>query len=122
MSSEVSGLDQLFTSDQFLARHIGVNDGDISAMLDLLGLETLESIGHQAVPSKLLNENLDLLDPRNEDVVLAELRQMADENVVLTSLIGMGYYGTIPPPVIVRNVIENPAWYTAYTPYQPKLL
>ena len=121
MSSEVSGLDQLFTSDQFLARHIGVNDGDISAMLDLLGLETLESIGHQAVPSKLLNENLDLLDPRNEDAVLAELRQMADENVVLTSLIGMGYYGTITPPVIVRNVIENPAWYTAYTPYQPEI-
>ncbi|HUC59241.1 MAG TPA: aminomethyl-transferring glycine dehydrogenase [Streptosporangiaceae bacterium] len=107
----------------FSDRHIGPDSAEQQRMLDALGFATLDALTDAALPPGLgVREQLGLpADGLNEDQVLAELRRLAAKNQVLTSMIGLGYYGTITPPVIRRNVFESPAWYTAYTPYQPEI-
>ncbi|MSY23654.1 MAG: glycine dehydrogenase (aminomethyl-transferring), partial [Actinobacteria bacterium] len=93
-------------------------------MLSELGYANLHEFIEKVLPSSIVMENSlsELLpDAISEVDAIAELRNFASKNVVATSLIGTGYYGTITPPVILRNVLENPAWYTAYTPYQPEI-
>jgi glycine dehydrogenase len=112
----------LFASDEFVGRHIGPSDDDLAKMLSTIGVASLDELIDQAVPATIREvEPLALPGPRTETDVLAELRGLAAQNQPSTSLIGMGYYGTITPPVVKRNVLENPAWYTAYTPYQPEI-
>ena len=106
----------------FIRRHLGPGDGEISEMLKELGLASLEALVDAAVPRAIRSETpLRLPGPRTEADVLSELRAMAKGNRVQKSMIGLGYHGTITPPVILRNVLENPGWYTAYTPYQPEI-
>ena len=106
----------------FAGRHIGPRDHDVAAMLETVGHPTLERLCDVAVPGAIrMSQALDVAAATSELAVLEELRALADKNSVLTSMIGLGYYGTITPPVIQRNVLENPAWYTAYTPYQPEI-
>ncbi|MEO6653931.1 MAG: aminomethyl-transferring glycine dehydrogenase [Ilumatobacteraceae bacterium] len=115
-------LDDLFGSDDFVSRHIGPRPDDLQRMLTAIGVDDLEMLLSETVPAPIrIDGDLDLPGPRTESDVLAELRGLAADNSVATSLIGMGYAGTITPPVIQRNVLENPAWYTAYTPYQPEI-
>ena len=106
----------------FPARHIGPREDDLSAMLAAVGVGSLDELVDQAVPSAIrTNAPLSLPDALSEEAMLAELREIAASNVVRTSMIGLGYHGTNTPAVIRRNVLENPAWYTAYTPYQPEI-
>jgi glycine dehydrogenase len=108
----------------FEDRHIGPTHADERAMLDSLGYKDLSSFIADVVPGNIaINGVIEsaLGAGKSEVDVIAELREIASENRVLRSLIGTGYYGTIVPPVIKRNVLENPAWYTAYTPYQPEI-
>ncbi|TVL89864.1 aminomethyl-transferring glycine dehydrogenase [Streptomyces sp. SAJ15] len=106
----------------FARRHIGP-DGEAQAkMLAQVGFGSLDELTDTAVPDVIKNaEALGLPAARSEADVLAELRTLADRNQVLSSMIGLGYHGTFTPPVILRNVMENPSWYTAYTPYQPEI-
>ena len=91
-------------------------------MLAVLGHQSLEELVAAAVPASIRDgEPLRLDRGRSEHEVIDELRQLAAQNQVITSMIGLGYHGTVTPPVIVRNVLESPAWYTAYTPYQPEI-
>jgi glycine dehydrogenase len=114
--------DQAAFPGAFPERHIGVTDTDVERMLALLGLASLDELIDQAVPAAIRDDKpLALDDAISEPHALAHLRRLADRNTVLTSLIGQGYYGTHTPTVILRNVLENPAWYTAYTPYQPEI-
>ena len=108
----------------FEDRHIGPSATDEAEMLQLLGYSDIKKFVAEVVPANILIEKtLDtVLDSAKSEVdVIAELRTIAEKNEIFTSLIGGGYYGTITPPVIKRNVLENPAWYTAYTPYQPEI-
>src|SRR5882757_4272067 len=106
----------------FADRHIGPSATDVAAMLEVIGAPTVEALIGQTVPDSIrLNRPLGLGAALSETEALAHLEALAAKNQVMTSLIGMGYYGTIVPPVILRNVLENPAWYTAYTPYQPEI-
>ena len=115
-------LHDLHATDEFVGRHIGPSPADQQQMLSSLGIDSVESLLDATVPSSIrLRSLLDLGPPRLVDDVLAELAALAEQNQPRTSLIGMGYYGTITPPVIGRNVLENPAWYTSYTPYQPEI-
>ncbi|MDO8646267.1 MAG: aminomethyl-transferring glycine dehydrogenase [Candidatus Planktophila sp.] len=110
--------------DSFSRRHIGPSSRDETAMLQALGYADLVSFIRDVVPSNIaINGVIEeaLESAKSEVEVIAELRSIASENKVFRSLIGTGYYGTIVPPVIKRNVLENPAWYTAYTPYQPEI-
>ncbi len=112
---------QNFTSD-FVKRHIGSSDQQIQHMLDTLGEQSLQSLVKKIVPENiLLDDDLALDDGVNESEALDEIRALASRNQVLRSLIGMGYHDCHTPSVIRRNVIENPSWYTAYTPYQPEI-
>jgi glycine dehydrogenase len=110
-------------SRDFSERHIGLDSGAQRLMLDALGYDSIEAMMDAAVPSAIRQtaalRTLPL--PATEAEVMAELRAIASHNRVRTSLIGQGYYGTITPAVIQRNVLENPSWYTAYTPYQPEI-
>jgi glycine dehydrogenase len=113
---------ELFADDEFVGRHIGPRPEDLLEMLSVIGVDSIGGLIDEAVPPAIrLDEDLALPGPRTETDVLAELRGLAAQNRTMTSLIGMGYYGTITPPVIRRNVLESPAWYTAYTPYQPEI-
>jgi glycine dehydrogenase len=108
----------------FEDRHIGPSTSDESEMLGVLGYSDIKKFIADVVPENIHIEKQlkDVLDGAKSEVeVIAELREIASQNEVFTSLIGGGYYGTITPPVIKRNVLENPAWYTAYTPYQPEI-
>ena len=108
----------------FEDRHIGPSSSQESEMLSVLGYSDLKKFIADVVPENIVIEKKlsEVLDSAKSEVeVINELRAMADENQVFTSLIGGGYYGTITPPVVKRNVLENPAWYTAYTPYQPEI-
>ena len=109
---------------EFADRHIGPSSEQIATMLHELGYSDLESFTADVLPNSIkLNEvfGANLPAPLSETQVIAELREIAKSNQVNNSLIGMGYYGTVTPPVILRNVLENPSWYTAYTPYQPEI-
>ncbi|MFH8983275.1 aminomethyl-transferring glycine dehydrogenase [Streptomyces varsoviensis] len=106
----------------FEHRHIGPDSAAQAKMLAQVGFGSLDELTAAAVPDVIKSaEALRLPEARGEADVLAELRTLADRNQVLSPMIGLGYYGTFTPPVILRNVMENPAWYTAYTPYQPEI-
>ena len=106
----------------FVSRHIGPRDSEIQFMLSELGYASLDDLTHAVVPANIAdNSPMDLLAGISEEEALAELKRIASKNKVLRSFIGQGYYGTFTPKVIQRNVLENPAWYTAYTPYQPEI-
>ncbi|WP_200331504.1 aminomethyl-transferring glycine dehydrogenase [Leucobacter sp. L43] len=107
----------------FPDRHIGVTDpAHVATMLAELGYESLDALVDDAVPASIRkSEPLDLPQGRSEEEILADLRALAAKNVVKTQMIGQGFSGTHTPPVIRRNVLESPAWYTAYTPYQPEI-
>ena len=111
-----------FTPDEFASRHLGLSDRDRAHMLSVIGAESVESLLESTIPSSIRLRTLLALDtPLAEHDVLTELRSRFSRDVKRTSFIGQGYYGTITPPVVKRNVLENPAWYTAYTPYQPEI-
>ncbi|MDN6854965.1 aminomethyl-transferring glycine dehydrogenase [Pseudomonas sp. CAN2814] len=120
--SNTPSLSQLHQPDAFLARHLGPDAAEQQAMLDTLGLGNREDLIAQTVPPAIrLNRPLDLPTALDEQGALAKLKGYAQQNELWTSLIGTGYYGTLTPTVILRNVLENPGWYTAYTPYQPEI-
>lgn len=109
-------------SQRFSTRHIGPQADDRDKMLAALGLTTLEELVDQSLPRSIRStEPLDLPAALSESETLAKLRELARRNRPLTSMIGLGYHGTVTPSVIRRNVLESPAWYTAYTPYQPEI-
>ncbi|OII63130.1 glycine dehydrogenase (aminomethyl-transferring) [Streptomyces sp. CC53] len=115
-------LSQLERGTPFEQRHIGPDAEARAKMLAQVGYGSLDELTAAAVPDVIKSaEALGLPEARSEAEVLAELRSLADRNQVLAPMIGLGYYGTFTPPVILRNVMENPAWYTAYTPYQPEI-
>ena len=106
----------------FAGRHIGPREDDVEQMLAVVGRTSLDDLIDTAVPGGIRGvEALDIEPAESEAAVLAELRQVAARNRRVTSMIGLGYYGTLVPAVVQRNVLENPAWYTAYTPYQPEI-
>ncbi|PTH85907.1 glycine dehydrogenase (aminomethyl-transferring) [Streptomyces sp. A244] len=115
-------LSELEEAVPFEQRHIGPDHEACAKMLAHVGYGSLDELTAAAVPAVIKSaEALDLPGARSEAEVIAELRSLADRNEVLGSMIGLGYYGTFTPPVIMRNVMENPSWYTAYTPYQPEI-
>ena len=114
----------------FAARHIGPDADAVATMLATIGVGSLDELADKALPAAILDSltadqvapGLDELPPAaTEDEALAELRALADTNTVAVSMIGQGYFDTLTPPVLRRNILENPAWYTAYTPYQPEI-
>ncbi len=107
--------------ETFARRHVGPSEDEIAEMLDRLDLTSLEDLLDRAVPRTIRDDALDLPAPSTERECADALRALASRNQRLTSLIGLGYSDTITPPVIQRNVLEDPAWYTAYTPYQPEI-
>ncbi|SRX95209.1 putative glycine dehydrogenase GcvB (glycine decarboxylase) (glycine cleavage system P-protein) [Mycobacterium tuberculosis H37Rv] [Mycobacterium shimoidei] len=118
------------TEPRFADRHIGPDSRAIATMLKVIGVDSLDDLARRAVPAGILDTlngsgaapGLDRLPPpATEAEALAELREMANANVIAVSMIGQGYYDTLTPPVLLRNILENPAWYTAYTPYQPEI-
>src|SRR6476661_7372069 len=112
----------LAPAESFVPRHIGPTDADISAMLGTLGFASLDDLIDATIPDKIrYRRGLNLPLGRSEAQVLAEFRAIAAKNRVFRSFIGMGYSDCVTPPVIQRNVLENPAWYTAYTPYQAEI-
>ena len=118
----IESLEALEQTDDFVTRHIGPKADDVSKMLDAIGLSSLEELIRVAVPDEIFDVSpLELPLSRREDDVLAELRNLALLNQPVKSFIGMGYYNCELPAVVLRNVLENPGWYTAYTPYQPEI-
>ncbi|MCC7412592.1 MAG: aminomethyl-transferring glycine dehydrogenase [Gammaproteobacteria bacterium] len=115
-------LADLEVRDDFVRRHIGPDDAEIAAMLATFGLDSLDALVERVVPADVRDPDpLALPEPMSERSALSHLRRMRERNRVFISMLGMGYYGTITPAVIRRNVLENPAWYTAYTPYQAEI-
>jgi glycine dehydrogenase len=109
-------------TDSFVRRHIGLNDDDIAEMLKLLGFSDLEGLISATVPQSIrMTAPLKLEAEKGEYELLQELKEIAEENQIFHSYIGMGYHNCITPPVIQRNILENPGWYTQYTPYQPEI-
>ncbi|MEY4696416.1 MAG: hypothetical protein RIT14_844, partial [Pseudomonadota bacterium] len=102
-------------------RHIGPSPDEMAAMLKVVGVASLDELIDQTVPASIRQATPLGWAPLSEQDLLARMRQVASRNRVMTSLIGQGYYGTVTPPAIQRNILENPAWYTAYTPYQPEI-
>jgi glycine cleavage system P protein (glycine dehydrogenase) len=114
--------DFLNPTDTFIHRHLGPTDADVREMLGTLGLLSLEKLSEATVPADIrLRKGLGLPLHRSEQAVLEEIRSIAEENQIYRSLIGMGYHDCITPGVIQRNIFENPAWYTQYTPYQAEI-
>src|SRR5919198_4972641 len=108
--------------NSFARRHIGPNEDEVRTMLRELGFESLDSLVDAAVPRNIrLDRDLNLPEAKSEIEALAELRAISRKNKIARSFIGCGYYDCITPPVIQRNILENPGWYTAYTPYQAEL-
>lgn len=118
-----SGLSEIKVNlPDFIQRHIGLTADDIQQMLEVLGLSSLDDLIDKTVPRAIrLNQSLQLPPAESEYAALGKLKQIAAKNQVYRSFIGMGYYDCITPPVIQRNILENPGWYTAYTPYQPEI-
>jgi glycine dehydrogenase len=122
MSRNTPSLRELEHHDAFVQRHIGPNDAEIAQMLSVIGHPTLESMTDAIVPAKIKSPApLALPEAITEEEALARIGQIALKNQVFKSFIGQGYYGTHTPQVILRNILENPAWYTAYTPYQAEI-
>jgi len=122
MSQTPSSLRDLEHHDAFIARHIGPNDAEIAHMLRVVGHDSLEAMTDAIVPANIKSAApLALPEAMTEEEALTKIRAVADRNQVFRSFIGQGYYGTHTPKVILRNILENPAWYTAYTPYQAEI-
>ena len=117
-----ASLFELEANDEFIQRHIGPDHQQQQDMLKLLGANSLDELISSTVPANILRENpMDLPSPKTETSALAELKELASQNAVMKNMIGQGYNPTVTPNVILRNVLENPGWYTAYTPYQPEI-
>ncbi len=115
-------LEQLQYNDEFIGRHIGPDAREVDAMLDTIGTESMAALIEKTVPASILrNTPLDLPEAASEQQALSEISRYAKHNKVFKSYIGMGYHDTYTPNVILRNVLENPGWLTAYTPYQPEI-
>ncbi len=115
-------LTDLENNDDFITRHIGPRESEKTAMLKKLGYNNMVDFIADVVPSSILETGkMNLPQAQSEQQTLATMREIANQNVLKKSLIGMGYYNTVTPPVVQRNVLENPAWYTAYTPYQAEI-
>lgn len=113
---------ELEKPDDFVRRHIGPGNSEIAEMLNAVGVDSLDALLDETVPRSIRYQgNLDLPDARSERQAISDLRHMMDRNRVFVSMIGTGYYGTVTPGVITRRILENPGWYTAYTPYQPEV-
>lgn len=120
--NSAGSLESAIPHDEFIHRHIGPSQEEIQQMLAQLGVESLDKLIDQTVPVSLRMEaEMRLANPKMESEALRELRARAEKNQIFTSMIGQGYYGTKVPAVIQRNVLENPGWYTAYTPYQAEI-
>ncbi|MHC4449701.1 MAG: aminomethyl-transferring glycine dehydrogenase [Planctomycetota bacterium] len=112
----------LAPTDTFLRRHLGPSESEVSEMLGYIGYESLDALGKASVPQAIqLDRELDLPGARGEHEFLVELKRIAEKNEIWRSYIGLGYHGCITPPVIARNILENPGWYTQYTPYQAEI-
>src|SRR5690554_6891600 len=112
----------LRNTDEFVQRHLGPREADIREMLDAIGYESLDALVEAALPPSIrLHEPLAIAEAASEYEALRELREIASKNRIFRSYIGMGYHDTITPPVVQRNILENPGWYTAYTPYQAEI-
>ena len=108
--------------DRFEDRHLGLNDGDTAQMLKVLGFESVEALMSAAVPEGIrLGEPLAAPTALSETDALEKIKAIASQNQVYRSYIGLGYYNCVTPAVIQRNILENPGWYTQYTPYQPEI-
>ncbi len=108
--------------ERFDERHLGPRPDAAAEMLKAIGSESIDALVHEAVPDAIRMERaLDLPPALTETRALSEIRRIADRNIIMRSMIGMGYYGTVTPPVILRNILENPGWYTQYTPYQAEI-
>ena len=116
-----TSLNDLENKDEFVNRHIGPSDKDIDVMLKTIGYESLGSMVDKAIPDKIRTTDPFDVPAISESEALAELARMAAKNKVMKTMIGLGYHDTITPSVILRNLIENPGWYTAYTPYQAEI-
>ena len=122
LTGPLPSLSALATGGSFATRHIGPRPDDTAAMLTAVGHDSLASLADACVPEGVRDRTaLDLPAARDEAAVLRDLQERAAANDVFTSMIGLGYSGTVTPAVIQRNILENPAWYTAYTPYQPEI-
>ncbi len=122
MSEPRRSLEELKMRGDFVRRHVGPGEAQIAEMLDLLGLSSLDELIDKTVPAAIRSERpLDLEPAKSERMTLSYLRKMAGRNRVFVSMMGMGYHGTAMPGVILRNVLESPGWYTAYTPYQAEV-
>ncbi len=123
MAKARPSLAELEMRDDFQRRHVGPGEKQIAEMLKLLGLKSLDELVDKAVPKVIRSDDepLNLPEPLSEREVLSAARKMGNRNRVYVSMIGMGYHGTVMPSVILRNVMENPGWYTAYTPYQAEV-
>jgi glycine dehydrogenase len=121
-TAQPDGITPLEPFEDFVRRHVGTSAEEQEGMLKVLGYDSLDALIDAAVPGSVRSlEALDLPPALSEQAVLEELRRLAGRNVIAEPMIGLGYYGTITPGVIRRNVLESPAWYTAYTPYQPEI-
>src|SRR5690242_9078441 len=122
MTQHTPTLHDLEQHDGFIDRHIGPDDAEIATMLEAVGYDSLDAMVDAIVPAAIRQKNPLALPPAvTENEALAKIRAIADKNEVFKSFIGQGYYGTHVPLVILRNILENPAWYTAYTPYQAEI-
>ena len=117
-----ASLSELEPGANFIRRHIGPSSAETASMLKALGASSLDEFISRVIPAQIRAARpLDLPPAKAERTALSYLRKMADRNEVFTSMIGMGYYGTVTPKVLLRNILENPGWYTAYTPYQAEV-
>ncbi|GMQ95737.1 MAG: aminomethyl-transferring glycine dehydrogenase [Gammaproteobacteria bacterium] len=122
MSEQYGSLDDLETNDEFIARHIGPDDAQVAEMLRVLGVDSMQALVDATVPQSIVSDApSSLARGLDEQQTLERLRRLAERNQKLVSMIGMGYHDTVLPGVIQRNVLENPGWYTAYTPYQAEV-
>ena len=110
------------TSKEFIQRHIGPTSHEENTMVKKVGAHSLEDLIEKTVPQKILIKyNLKIDEPMSENDALKKLKLLSKRNEIYRNFIGMGYYNTITPNVILRNILENPGWYTSYTPYQPEV-
>ena len=109
-------------SKEFIYRHIGPSEEEQQKMLKTVGYKTLENLMDNTVPEKiLLKDDLKIDEPLSENDALKKLKSISKQNTIFRNFIGMGYYNSFTPNVILRNILENPGWYTSYTPYQPEV-
>ncbi len=122
MMDTLAELTALEAADSFVARHIAPTEAEIGEMLAAVGVASLDEMAARTVPQAIrIQQGMDLPAAVDEAACIAELRDLAAKNATVKSLIGTGYHGTVTPPVILRNILENPGWYTAYTPYQAEI-